>query len=216
MPIQYVRGDLFANAHRAAEAFAHGCNCKGSTGAGIAVGFRERYPEMFEQYRALCESSPRRFNPGDCFLYKSADRPWVFNLATQEDYWHSLRHLRRHRDGPDGRRVGRRRGRDVRRAAARRGRQGRLVVEEGQGGHRSASSPTGRGRSSSTRRTSPGRRAVGRIGNPSIWPHGWRGAHPGVMRDGMPIRPTAYASRASAPAWKSITSSSTLAAPATR
>jgi O-acetyl-ADP-ribose deacetylase (regulator of RNase III) len=87
MPIRYVSGDLFANAHHA-EALAHGCNCKGSMGAGIAVGFRERYPEMFEQYRDLCKSSPRRFNPGDCFLYKSDDQPWVFNLATQEDYWH--------------------------------------------------------------------------------------------------------------------------------
>lgn len=58
-------------------------------GAGIAVGFRERYPDMFEQYRALCKSSPRRFDPGDCFLYKADGRPWVFNLATQEDYWRS-------------------------------------------------------------------------------------------------------------------------------
>src|SRR5262249_5069919 len=36
-----------------------------------------------------CKSSPRRFNPGDCFLYKVEGRPWVFNLATQEDYWRS-------------------------------------------------------------------------------------------------------------------------------
>src|SRR5262245_11417213 len=86
MPIRYVTGDLFANAHHAA-AFAHGCNCQGSMGAGIAVGFRQRYPEMYEQYRALCKSSPRRFDPGDCFLYESDDRPWVFNLATQENYW---------------------------------------------------------------------------------------------------------------------------------
>jgi O-acetyl-ADP-ribose deacetylase (regulator of RNase III) len=87
MPIRYVSGDLFANAHHA-EAFAHGCNCQGSMGAGIAVGFRQRYPEMYEEYRALCKSSPRAFNLGDCFLYKSKDRPWVFNLATQEHYWH--------------------------------------------------------------------------------------------------------------------------------
>src|SRR3954468_8794062 len=86
MPIRYVTGDLFANAHHAA-AFAHGCNCQGSMGAGIAVGFRQRYPQMYEQYRSLCKSSPRRFDPGDCFLYRSDDRLWVFNLATQENYW---------------------------------------------------------------------------------------------------------------------------------
>ena len=40
MPIQYVAGDLFANRF-AAQAFAHGCNCQGSMGAGIAKTFRE-------------------------------------------------------------------------------------------------------------------------------------------------------------------------------
>jgi len=58
-------------------------------GAGIAVGFRERYPEMYEEYRRHCKAIPRELNPGDCFLWKAADGPWVFNLATQEDYWRS-------------------------------------------------------------------------------------------------------------------------------
>ncbi len=88
MPIHFVAGDLFANAHHA-QALAHGVNCKGSMGAGIAVGFRERYPEMYEEYRCRCKATPRELNPGDCFLWKAADQPWVFNLATQEDYWRS-------------------------------------------------------------------------------------------------------------------------------
>jgi O-acetyl-ADP-ribose deacetylase (regulator of RNase III) len=88
MPIQFVSGDLFANQHHA-QALAHGCNCKGSMGAGIAVGFRERYPAMYEEYRRRCKAEPRQFNPGDVFLWKADDQPWVFNLATQEDYWRS-------------------------------------------------------------------------------------------------------------------------------
>jgi O-acetyl-ADP-ribose deacetylase (regulator of RNase III) len=88
MPIEFVAGDLFANVHDV-QAFAHGCNCQGSMGAGIAVTFRERYPDMFEQYRALCKATPRSFNPGDVFLYKAVGQPWVFNLATQENYWHA-------------------------------------------------------------------------------------------------------------------------------
>ncbi len=88
MPIHFAAGDLFANAHHA-QALAHGVNCKGSMGAGIAVGFRERYPEMYEEYRCRCKATPRELNPGDCFLWKAADQPWVFNLATQEDYWRS-------------------------------------------------------------------------------------------------------------------------------
>jgi O-acetyl-ADP-ribose deacetylase (regulator of RNase III) len=31
----------------------------------------------------------RQLNPGDSFLFKAQDRPWVFNLATQEGYWRS-------------------------------------------------------------------------------------------------------------------------------
>jgi O-acetyl-ADP-ribose deacetylase (regulator of RNase III) len=86
MPIEFVSGDLFSNAHRA-EAFAHGCNCQGSMGAGIAQGFRERYPEMYEQYHARCKAEPRQFNLGDAWLWQEDGQPWVFNLGTQEGYW---------------------------------------------------------------------------------------------------------------------------------
>lgn len=88
MPIVYLSGDLFVN-RVGAQAFAHGCNCQGSMGAGIAIEFKRRYPEMFDVYRALCKADPRQFNPGDCFFWRAADQPSVFNLATQEDYWRS-------------------------------------------------------------------------------------------------------------------------------
>jgi O-acetyl-ADP-ribose deacetylase (regulator of RNase III) len=86
MPIQWVSGDLFANTYQA-QAFAHGCNCQGSMGAGIAKEFRSRYPRMFEEYRRRCKALPREFNLGDVFLWKDQPQPWVFNLATQEAYW---------------------------------------------------------------------------------------------------------------------------------
>jgi O-acetyl-ADP-ribose deacetylase (regulator of RNase III) len=87
MPVEYVAGDLFANEH-GAQAFAQGCNCQGSMGAGIAKGFRARYPEMYLEYRRRCKATPRRFNLGDAWLWKAEDQPWVFNLGTQEQYWH--------------------------------------------------------------------------------------------------------------------------------
>ena len=86
MPIEFVSGDLFDNTHHA-EAFAQGCNCQGSMGAGIAKTFRERYPEMFDEYRRRCKAEPRQFNLGNCWLWKADDQPWVFNLGTQEGYW---------------------------------------------------------------------------------------------------------------------------------
>jgi O-acetyl-ADP-ribose deacetylase (regulator of RNase III) len=86
MPISFVSGDLFANRF-GARALAHGCNCQGSMGAGIATGFRDRYPAMYAEYRRRCKAEPRAFNLGDAWLWKADDRPWVFNLGTQEDVW---------------------------------------------------------------------------------------------------------------------------------
>jgi O-acetyl-ADP-ribose deacetylase (regulator of RNase III) len=88
MPIRFVSGDLFDNAH-GVQALAHGCNCQGSMGAGVAKTFRARYPEMYEEYRIRCKAEPRQFNLGDCWLWKADDQPWVFSLGTQEGYWRS-------------------------------------------------------------------------------------------------------------------------------
>lgn len=75
-------GDLFACN---TDAIGHGCNCQGHMGAGIATMFKERYPVMFEEYRALCKSGD--FKPGEVFFYRSADLglPHVVNMATQEE-----------------------------------------------------------------------------------------------------------------------------------
>jgi O-acetyl-ADP-ribose deacetylase (regulator of RNase III) len=82
VPVHFVAGDLFANRHNA-EALAHGCNCAGSMGAGIAVGFRQRYPEMFEEYRRRCRAKPPEFTLGSVFLWREESKPAVFNLGTQ-------------------------------------------------------------------------------------------------------------------------------------
>src|SRR5262249_13547052 len=86
MPVAFVTGDLFVNRF-GAQALAHGCNCQGSMGGGIATGFRDRYPAMYAEYRRRCKARPREFNLGDAFLWRADDKPWVFNLGTQEDVW---------------------------------------------------------------------------------------------------------------------------------
>jgi O-acetyl-ADP-ribose deacetylase (regulator of RNase III) len=82
MPVEFVSGDLFVN-RVGAEAFGHGCNCAGSMGAGIAVGFKDRYPAMFDEYRRRCKATPPEFGLGDVFLWREDGRPAVFNLGTQ-------------------------------------------------------------------------------------------------------------------------------------
>ncbi|NOK63978.1 MAG: Appr-1-p processing protein [Chloroflexi bacterium AL-W] len=86
MPTIFVTGDLFANRY-GVQAFAHGCNCHDSMGAGIVTTFRAQYPAMYEAYRARCKAEPHQFNLGDSFLWKDSTLPWVFNLGTQEQYW---------------------------------------------------------------------------------------------------------------------------------
>ncbi|MDY3561832.1 macro domain-containing protein [Gemmata sp. JC673] len=82
MPVEFVTGDLFVNRVNA-EAFAHGCNCVGSMGAGIAIGFKERYPAMFEEFRRRCKAKPPEFALGGVFLWREEGKPAVFNLGTQ-------------------------------------------------------------------------------------------------------------------------------------
>jgi O-acetyl-ADP-ribose deacetylase (regulator of RNase III) len=52
-------------------------------GAGISVRFKQRYPEMYEQYLGKCRNDSLK--PGDIFFYRSELKPSVFNLVTQRN-----------------------------------------------------------------------------------------------------------------------------------
>lgn len=80
MPVFERGGDLFGLSQ---SALAHGCNCAGAMGRGIALEFRERWPEMFNQYRQLYRRG--EFNPGDIFVWTTNDRV-IFNLGTQRTW----------------------------------------------------------------------------------------------------------------------------------
>ena len=62
--------------------YAHGCNCIGAMGKGIAVQFRNKYPEMYATYHRMCKNN--QYRPGDCYAYNHGNG-YVFNLATQYD-----------------------------------------------------------------------------------------------------------------------------------
>jgi O-acetyl-ADP-ribose deacetylase (regulator of RNase III) len=78
LPLEVRVGDLFDATEL--PALAHGCNCAGSMGRGIALEFRQRWPAMYEAYRKECEEG--RFRPGDVFTWRAGDKT-IFNLATQ-------------------------------------------------------------------------------------------------------------------------------------
>lgn len=63
--------------------YAHGCNCAGAMGKGIALQFRRKYPNMYLQYKKLCKDGA--FKLGDIFEYRLNDE-YVYNLGTQKDW----------------------------------------------------------------------------------------------------------------------------------
>ncbi len=81
MPTAFVTGDLFADPDL--DGLAHGCNCAGAMGKGIAVEFRRRFPEMFSEYKRRCQDGS--FELGDIFVWKTHDVT-VFNLGTQKSW----------------------------------------------------------------------------------------------------------------------------------
>ena len=66
------------------DALAHGCNCAGAMGRGIAVEFKRRWPDMFRAYRDACKVGT--FAPGDVFPWSAAGGRWIYNLGTQKSW----------------------------------------------------------------------------------------------------------------------------------
>jgi O-acetyl-ADP-ribose deacetylase (regulator of RNase III) len=81
MSIEERTGDLFAQPDLTA--LAHGCNCAGAMGKGIAVPFKQRWPKMYAEYKARCADG--RFTVGDVFVWRDGATT-VFNLGT-ETHW---------------------------------------------------------------------------------------------------------------------------------
>lgn len=77
MSLVHRDGDLFGLGF---PAIAHGCNCVGSMGGGVAVVVRRRWPDLYSAYRGRCLEG--RFRLGDVFAWVTDDLV-VYNLATQ-------------------------------------------------------------------------------------------------------------------------------------
>jgi O-acetyl-ADP-ribose deacetylase (regulator of RNase III) len=76
----YVKGNLFQSP---ADVLVNTVNTVGVMGKGIALDFKNLYPEMYRQYRDLCESG--QFKIGKLWLYKSPNK-WVLNFPTKK-HW---------------------------------------------------------------------------------------------------------------------------------
>ena len=62
-------------------------NCVGIMGKGIALEFKERFPDMFKDYIERCER--KEVKPGVPYLFKTLFPPQIVNFPTK-DHWKSL------------------------------------------------------------------------------------------------------------------------------
>ena len=53
-------------------------NCVGVMGKGVAAEFKRQYPEMFKQYRAICDRGA--LEPGKLWLWKESDHSLAKSL----------------------------------------------------------------------------------------------------------------------------------------
>lgn len=78
--IQYLTGDIFTSQ---AQVTVNPVNCRGYMGRGLALAFKQRYPEMFAVYRKDCETG--RLQIGHPTLYRDST-PWILNFPTKDDW----------------------------------------------------------------------------------------------------------------------------------
>jgi len=53
MGLKFLKGDIFKSK---AMALVNPVNCKGVMGAGLALQFKKKFPDMFDCYKSLCDS----------------------------------------------------------------------------------------------------------------------------------------------------------------
>lgn len=92
-------GDLFKSN---AQTLVNTVNCVGVMGKGIALEFKKRFPEVYDDYIDRCKKGDVKL--GQPYLFRRSALPWVLNFPTKQD-WRSeskledivrgLEHLRR-------------------------------------------------------------------------------------------------------------------------
>lgn len=85
--VEVRTGDLFDSQ---AQTLVNTVNCVGVMGKGVALGFKKRFPEMYEDYVRRCARGEVRL--GRPYLYRHLVLPWVLNFPTK-DHWRSVSRL---------------------------------------------------------------------------------------------------------------------------
>ena len=85
MPVQLMQGDLLKQ--HDVDAIVNTVNCVGVMGKGIALQFKNKWPENYEAYRAACKAGAVR--TGRMFVFDAgayAQPHYIINFPTKE-HW---------------------------------------------------------------------------------------------------------------------------------
>jgi uncharacterized protein YwgA/O-acetyl-ADP-ribose deacetylase (regulator of RNase III) len=85
--VKVLIGDMFASN---AQTLVNTVNCVGIMGKGVALAFKEHFPDMFEDYVRRCQHGQVKL--GQPYLYTRVTPPWVLNFPTK-DHWRSVSRL---------------------------------------------------------------------------------------------------------------------------
>ena len=97
MGVQVIRGDLLKQDD--VDAIVNTVNCVGVMGKGIALQFKNKWPDNFKAYEAACKAG--RVRPGKMFVFDSGAivRPnFIINFPTK-DHWRGKSKIEFIRDG---------------------------------------------------------------------------------------------------------------------
>src|SRR5579862_3975537 len=85
--IRVLIGDLFDSE---AQTLVNTVNCVGIMGKGIALEFKHRFPEMYDDYVKRCKVGHVQL--GKPYLYRALIPPWTLNFPTKS-HWRSVSRL---------------------------------------------------------------------------------------------------------------------------
>lgn len=78
--IEYIEGNIFESP---AQVIVNTVNTMGVMGKGLALSFKQRYPEMFEKYKVACEK--HLLSIGKLMLFYEPDH-WLLLFPTKENW----------------------------------------------------------------------------------------------------------------------------------
>jgi O-acetyl-ADP-ribose deacetylase (regulator of RNase III)/uncharacterized protein YwgA len=82
--VKVLMGDILKSK---AHALVNTVNCVGIMGKGIALEFKEQFPDMFNDYVERCNRNEVRL--GKPYLFKRLTPPWILNFPTK-GHWRSV------------------------------------------------------------------------------------------------------------------------------